>query len=203
MEDQLVNLEQAMILVQKTIEYINNEIKNKKLECESDEYEFETEDEFRNRFNLVSEWEKVKCDGMGVMEYSKLCIGDDCWYQGNTDRLGQCIIYRMIGTESLILCDMCMDNAENMDGYINKYYSDFKNNKKRRLKAEKLLSRILLGEFKVSWIDNSSNVSNDVIVDGNMHVSFDKWNDIVDVLPSIGYDVKEETVWHISKKTKK
>lgn len=200
MEEYLTKLKDAQVLIQDTIDKINNDRIQKELEDESDQYEFETEKEFRERFNDADAWEPVEQDNtIGVMEYASMCVGDDCWYKGNSDRLDSCEIKRMIGVPDLLLCNMCIDNERNMENHIEKYANEYKHNKKLKQKAEAIINKIGLTEFKVSWHEDKLGT---VQIDNQKQVKYSDWNDIVDVLPSLGYQVQEETIWHVSKKQK-
>jgi hypothetical protein len=75
-------------------------------------YDHETEDEFKQRFDDPEEWDIVRDDGLN---YASLCKGDDCFYIGNQEG---CTIFKMKGTKDFYLCDMCIDNKNNLECYL-------------------------------------------------------------------------------------
>jgi hypothetical protein len=196
MEDIVDNLKSSRNYVERSIIILENELHQKKIDEEYKKYELETEDEFRKRFNNSNNWEKIASDNMSSLEYANVCNGEDCWYKGNTDRLSNCIIYRMIGADDLFLCDMCMDQDCNLDIYIEDNEDRFRKNDKLIRKAKRIMKSVTLPDLTVVPVDD-----NHVIINGRTRLQNNTWDNVFQIIPKIGYEI-DGIVYHISKKSK-
>lgn len=80
--------------------------KRAELDSELAEYAREGREKRRDRYYDSDSWvfESGEPDGCDV-----LCMGDDCWWTGNSDRIKEYDgSYRMIGTSNLYLCEVCL-----------------------------------------------------------------------------------------------
>lgn len=75
--------------------------------------------EWRQRRQELKTWERFVChqdSSLGDMEMARLCEnyknGDECWYQGNLDRVNEIKLYRLKGTDDYFICDVCYENGE-------------------------------------------------------------------------------------------
>jgi hypothetical protein len=196
MDNILDNLIRTKQLVNDTLSRLEGDIEQKAIYDEYRIYEYEGEEEFRDRFNDSDAWKVIERDDMGQLEYSNLCTGNDCWYKGNSDRLEGCIIQRMAGTDDLILCDMCIDKTRELNDYIERNIDRFMKNDKFKRKTERLLNS-LGSNITVKPLRNT-----DVLINGDKTVKEDEWQRIMEILPKIGYEI-DDTVYHIKKKSKK
>lgn len=197
MEEHLEKLKNAENLLKSIVNKISRDIEDKKQDEEMEKYELETEDEFRKRFDNEYEWTEVDSDGQGEMEYSRLCTNTDCWYKGNSDRLGMCVVYRLIGYEDLMLCDMCMNTERIMEDYILRMKKTFKENKHIKKSTKKYMYL-----FDKESVDVISKDEDDYVTVNETKISDSNWFDIRRVLEHDNYDIDETTVWHVSKKKK-
>lgn len=66
----------------------------------------------RKRTCIASEWEKVPIKHIirdDLYSCNTVQNGDECWYQGNMDRMNEFELYRLKGT-GYTLCDVCHGN---------------------------------------------------------------------------------------------
>jgi hypothetical protein len=73
----------------------------------------ESREERANRARDYKQWTKVNIGPYDILDYVELCRKDDCYYTGNTERIGSCEISRLNGTDTVFLCDVCMNNNLN------------------------------------------------------------------------------------------
>jgi hypothetical protein len=102
---------------------LNEKLKKLFDEIENDNYESkinneceligdETDEERQERACKRCEWIKYEQKDMDSFDYARLCMNwSDCWYCGNEDRIQECQIFRLKGTEDTYICNICMDNS--------------------------------------------------------------------------------------------
>lgn len=76
---------------------------------------YETIPDTCRRAKQKEEWTVVSQDDFDDVfsddDYAKKCLRhNDCWYDSNSDQVRSCFIYRLKGTKTIFLCDMCRDN---------------------------------------------------------------------------------------------
>jgi hypothetical protein len=93
-----------------------------KLDAELDEYAKEGKTKREQRWYDSEQWvfEEGEADGCDVN-----CIGDDCWWTGNSDRIKEYNgSYRMLGTSNLYLCEVCLHHRRDYFHYEDALYED-------------------------------------------------------------------------------
>ena len=94
---------------------IKSDERTKTFENECDVYKDETDDDRLKRAESADEWIRVKlAKGYVAIQDIGCRNTDTCWYGRNTDRLNGCeFVYRLKGT-SVMLCDMCIQDLDEM-----------------------------------------------------------------------------------------
>ena len=95
-----------------------NDIQEEDIQYEKKIYNDEADEDRLKRASNRDEWETMgEQEGGVTLEDTQKCISDDCWYEGNMDRMDGLVLYRLKGT-SIYMCDVCLDNEYNEELHI-------------------------------------------------------------------------------------
>ena len=77
----------------------------------SDDDDDDDEIDFDDVGRKAENWVKDDWDADENGQCPPCCVGGDCWYKGNMDRLSGATVYRLKGTTNVFMCDVCYDNS--------------------------------------------------------------------------------------------
>jgi hypothetical protein len=113
--ERLDQLKQQRTKMDESIGRLEYKILRRSIQEERELYFPESRGFLEYRVPLGEMWEEF--DVKEVYADFERCAfhADDCWYQGNMDRLDGLGLYRLRGYDSLLLCDACFENGRHRD----------------------------------------------------------------------------------------